>query len=89
MSNNLLYAFNINRTDYEANRQLLGLAPLSTAANTDAEKARLVSGTTRPRPGRASLEDAVTGSTFSTFYTTANADALVAAGWTLSSEILE
>ncbi|PHJ60235.1 hypothetical protein VF14_11645 [Nostoc linckia z18] len=68
LSGDIHYCFPMNKADFEAYGSELGL---ESATNiTDTERNKLVSGSSKPRPGRASkqLSD---GSTFSSFYSTA------------------
>lgn len=68
LSNGVLYCFPLNKKDFDTYRGSLGLkAP--TEITTDAERLRLVSGSSYPRPGRVSL-DLGNGSQFSTFFST-------------------
>lgn len=76
LSNGALYAFAMNAADYTAYSAPLGLTS-AAEVTTDAERRKVVRGATRPRPGQASIElaisnaDTVTGySTFSSFYST-------------------
>jgi hypothetical protein len=82
LSNGILYAFPLAKTDFDSFGGELGLKS-SESVNTAAERAKIVRASTLPKPGRASkvLSD---GSTFSSFYST-NANP---SGYTLTSEIL-
>lgn len=99
MENGSAYVFPLNRVDFATHGATLGLE-LASTLNTATERARAFSGATSPRPGVATLEtlaaaaagnnDAVAYSTFSTFYSTAQADSIVTApgNWTISGETL-
>ncbi|AFY43664.1 hypothetical protein [Nostoc sp. PCC 7107] len=78
------YCFPMNKADFENYGAELGLTN-ATTINTDLERNKLVSGSTRPYPGRASklLED---GSTFSSFFSTAGQGAALTAGYAILSE---
>jgi hypothetical protein len=65
LSNNLLYAFPLNKADFEAYGRSLGLVS-GEIINTDAERERLVVASSLPRPGRAKLT-LENGSDFATF----------------------
>lgn len=66
LSDGTLYAFPMNSADFKAYGAGLGLRDAATITS-DAERARLVSGSRLPRPGRAGLELS-DGSNFSSFY---------------------
>lgn len=65
ISNGVLYAFPLDKADFEKYKEPLGLVGGETIT-TDAEKAKLVTGSSLPKPGKAklTLDD---GSDFSTF----------------------
>ncbi|MBG1267745.1 hypothetical protein [Nostoc sp. WHI] len=73
----------MNRADFEAFGAQLGLE--SSAKITDTEKDKLVSGCSKPRPGRASkqLSD---GSNFSSFFSTAKMGEVTTAGYDILDE---
>ena len=81
LSNGALYAFPLNAQDYNENRQILGFKQLSEI-NSASERARLVSGSSRPRPGKAKKAK-VGGGKISTFFSTANEDQLRQDGWSI------
>ncbi|MBD1917167.1 MULTISPECIES: hypothetical protein [Cyanophyceae] len=82
LSNGLLYAFPLNRVDFERAGAALGLQA-AAQITTLIERQSLVTGS-RSKPGRASIEDG--GGVFSTFYSTDAQDAVVAAGYNLETE---
>lgn len=69
LSNGASYAFPMNKADFDAYGAQLGLESAATVTTPD-EKAKLVSGSNNPRPGRAALELA-DGSIFSSFFSSA------------------
>ena len=81
LSNGVLYAFPLNGDDYQNNADVLGFKRISEI-NSAAERARLVSGSSRPRPGKASIVRS-TGGEFQTFFSTANEDQLRQNGWSI------
>ena len=81
LSNGALYAFPLNAQDYNENRQILGFKQLNEI-NSASERARLVSGSSRPRPGKAK-KPKVGGGENSTFFSTANEDQLRQDGWSI------
>ncbi|BAZ50507.1 hypothetical protein NIES4103_31230 [Nostoc sp. NIES-4103] len=85
LSDNSLYCFPMNKADFEAYGAELGLVPASGISGTESDK--LVSGSSKPRPGRASkiLSD---GSSFSSFYSTSTKKAVIDAGYDILSEEL-
>jgi hypothetical protein len=68
LSNGALYAFPMNKADFDANKEALGLED-ATTINTDAERAKLVRASSLPRPGKAK-KVLSTGATFTSFYST-------------------
>jgi hypothetical protein len=62
------YCFPMNKADFDSYGATLGLKSAATE-NTAAELAKLVSGSSIPRPGRASIKLAG-GASFSSFYST-------------------
>jgi hypothetical protein len=68
LSDGTFYCFPMNKADFEAYSAELGLDK-STKITNENERNKLVSGSSKPRPGRASkrLDD---GSSFSSFYST-------------------
>ena len=66
ISNGAYYAFPMNLRDFQDYGQTLGLLAPSQITS-DTERARLVSGASRPKPGKAS-KDLGNGSTFSSFF---------------------
>ncbi len=88
LSDGTLYVFPMNKADFNSYGAALGLKTSATIT-TEAELARLVRGTTRPKPGRASLYIENIG-TFSSFYSTIKMSDLGQAGYNiLSSEQLQ
>lgn len=84
LGDNSMYCFPMNKADFDAFGAELGLESASQNI-TDTERVKLVSGSSRPYPGRASklLED---GSTFTSFFSTANQSAMLTAGYAILSE---
>lgn len=84
LSDTSLYCFPMNKADYELFGADLGLETASTIT-TEAERKKLVSGASIPYPGRASKLLAG-GSTFSSFFATAQQEAATTAGYDILSE---
>ncbi|MDB9375754.1 hypothetical protein [Nodularia sphaerocarpa] len=84
LSDGSLYAFPMNRADFVLFGASLGLER-SSIITTDAERAKLVSGSTYPYPGKAAkrLDD---GSTFSSFFSTSAQSSAATAGFDILSE---
>lgn len=82
LSNGALYAFPLNKADFTLYSAALGLQDASTVGTVN-ERNRLVTGS-KTRPGKASIE-AGTG-LFSTYYSSANIDTALAAGFNLETE---
>lgn len=78
LSNGLLYAFPLNRVDFDRVSAVLGLQ--SAAQITTLERLALTTGS-RSKPGKVSIEDS--GGIFSTFFSTASEEAAVAAGYNI------
>lgn len=68
LSNGALYAFPLNTADFNTYGAKLGLESAATIT-TETEKAKLISGSRLPRPGRATLE-LEDGSDFTSFFST-------------------
>lgn len=86
LSNGLLYAFPLNRVDFDRAGATLGLEDASTITTT-LERQKLATGC-RTKPGRAAIDN--NGGTFSTFFATSALAAVVAAGYTIvSDELIE
>jgi hypothetical protein len=85
LSDGTLYCYPMNKGDYNSYAEALGLTNgAGLGSISAAERAKLVSGSTIPRPGKASLE--VTGATFSSFYSSGKRDDLATAGYVVLSE---
>jgi hypothetical protein len=82
LSNGSYHAFPMNKNDYDNYGAALGLLS-STTVNTDAERAKVFSGASLPRAGRASIVLS-TRSTFSSFFSTATN--VVSGGYSILSE---
>ncbi|QMS87308.1 hypothetical protein HUN01_06815 [Nostoc edaphicum CCNP1411] len=83
LSDGSLYCFSMNKADFEAYGAELGLEHSETISNT--ERNKLVSGSSKPRPGRASKQ-LTDGSNFSSFYSTSMAENVSTAGYDILSE---
>ena len=81
VSTGAYYVFPLNRTDYNNYRTVLGLVDPGTL-NTDVERSKLVRGSSRPRPGRASIARQG-GGTFTSFFSTSQTGDLLAAQWSI------
>jgi hypothetical protein len=79
LSNGLLYAFPLNRVDFERAGATLGLQS-ATQVQSTLERQSLVTGS-RSKPGKCSIEDS--GGAFSTFFSTDAEDAAIAAGYNI------
>lgn len=82
LSNGLLYAFPLDRVDFDRAGATLGLEAASSITTT-AERQKLATGCST-KPGRCSIDNS--GGTFSTFFATAALEAVVAAGYTVISD---
>lgn len=78
LTNGLLYAFSLNRVDFDRVSTALGLQ--SAGQITATERQILVSGS-RSKPGQAATEDS--GGVFATFFSTASEDTAIAAGYNI------
>lgn len=84
ISNGALYAFPMNKADFETYKEPLKLQG-SESITTDTERSKLVSGSSLPKPGKAKLVLS-TGSVFSSF---CSHDAPLSNGFTrISSEVV-
>lgn len=79
LSSGALYAFPLNRVDFDRVSTVLGLQS-AAQITTAIERNSLVTGS-RTKPGRCSIED--NGGTFATFYSTAAEAAAIAAGYNI------
>lgn len=84
LSDGSLYCFPMNKADYNTYAAQLGLKDSATEQSAT-EKAKLVSGSTIPKPGKASLEVSGGGS-FSSFYSTSAKDTAAQAGFSIMTE---
>lgn len=78
LSNGILYAFPLNRVDFDRVALVLGLQAAGQITGT--ERLALTTGS-RSKPGKASIEDS--GGVFSTFFSTASEDGAIAAGYNI------
>lgn len=86
LSNGALYAFPLNRVDFDRAGLVLGLQSAAQITTT-LERNALVTGS-RTKPGRVSIED--NGGVFSTYYSTDAEAAAIAAGYNIEQpEIIE
>ncbi|WOD37371.1 hypothetical protein [Nodosilinea sp. E11] len=86
LSNGALYAFPLNRVDFDRVSTVLGLQA-ANQINTTIERQSLVTGS-RTKPGRASIED--NGGVFATYYSTDAEAAAIAAGYNIERpEVIE
>ncbi len=81
LSNGALYAFPLNRVDFDRVATVLGLQSAAQITTT-LERAALVTGS-RTKPGRCSNEDS--GGVFQTYFSTASEAAAIAAGYNIES----
>ncbi|MBW4482913.1 MAG: hypothetical protein KME14_10250 [Tildeniella torsiva UHER 1998/13D] len=79
LSDGTLYAFPLNRVDFDRVATVLGLDS-AVSITTATERNRLVTGS-RTKPGRCSIED--NGGVFQTFFSTAAESAAIAAGYNI------
>lgn len=84
LSDGSKYCFPMNKTDFDSYKTPLGLETAATIT-TATERAKLVSGCSKPRPGKAALQLAG-GSTFSSFFSTAKMGDLLGAGYDVLAE---
>jgi hypothetical protein len=84
LTGGILYAFPMNKADFDDYKTALGLES-STVITSDTERNKLVSGSTKPRPGVAKrkLDD---GSTFRSFFSTTKLSDVIEAGFDIISE---
>lgn len=86
LSNGLLYAFPLNKADFDRVSAALGLVD-AASITTAAENNSLATGS-RTKPGKCATDDSE--GTFSTFYATAAKEAVLAAGYSVkSTEFIE
>lgn len=86
LSNGALYAFPLNRVDFDLYNATLGLVD-AASITTAQERQSLITGS-RTRPGKASIEAG--GGVFSTYYATASQASALAAGFNIdTSEYVE
>jgi hypothetical protein len=83
-SDGSLYCFPLNKADYDTYGAQLGLES-SVTITTDTERNKLVSGSSIPRPGKASIELS-SGAIFTSFYSHDKADDLGRDGFSLTEE---
>ncbi|OKH47296.1 hypothetical protein NIES2101_23955 [Calothrix sp. HK-06] len=83
LSDGSLYCFPMNKADFSTYGASLGLKS-PTTITTATERGKLVSGSSIPRPGNASLE--VSGGTFSSFYSTDAKDTASTAGFAILTD---
>lgn len=79
-----LYCFPMNKADFQSYGGELGLQA-STVITTNMERNKLVSGSSFPRPGRATKLLA-SGASFTSFFSTENLESLMEAGYDIISE---
>lgn len=84
LSDGSKYCFPMNKADFDSFSAELGLES-ATVITTDTERNKLVAGSSRPKPGRASklLDD---GSSFSSFFSTDKQGDILEAGYAILSE---
>lgn len=80
LSDGTLYVFPLNSDDFTLVSAALGLQN-STQITTAAERARLASGMSSTKPGKAGLEDS--GGFLATYFSTTFEDSVAAAGYTI------
>lgn len=86
LSDTSCYCFPMNKADFSTYKAALGLQSIGDFGSvTETEIAKFVSGSSIPRPGKASIEVSG-GGTFSSFYSTANKDDLATAGFNILSD---
>jgi hypothetical protein len=85
LSDNSLYCFPMNQADFDSYAAELGLENATTISSS--ERNRLVSGSSKPRPGRASKQLA-DGSFFSSFFSTSLSQQVSSAGYDILEEEL-
>lgn len=84
LSNSIHYCFPMSKADFDSFGADLGLKSPAQITST-VDQLKFVSGSTSPKPGKASkkLED---GSMFSSFYSDAKESDLIGAGWNILSQ---
>ncbi|AFY43665.1 hypothetical protein [Nostoc sp. PCC 7107] len=84
LSNSIHYCFPMNKADFDNYGVALGLKSPAQITST-VDQLKFVSGSTSPKPGKASkkLED---GSTFTSFYSDAKESDLTGDGWNILSQ---
>lgn len=83
LSDGTRYAFPMNSEDFTTYASALGLQSASQITGTERDK--VVSGTSRPRPGRARIKLSA-GGTFQSFFSSDSADAAATAGFDIIEE---
>lgn len=85
------YAYRMNKSDYQANFEILGLKAAGDGENalTDERRATLFFGASAPKPGKASklVISNERPATFSTFYAESKASELLNDGWSLTQGV--
>jgi hypothetical protein len=84
LSDGSLYCFPMNKADFQSYGAELGLKD-STIITSNTERNKLVSGSSLPRPGRAT-KLLSSGASFSSFFSSENMDSLMQAGYDIISE---
>ncbi len=84
LSDGSLYCFPMNKADYQTYGAMLGLKNAATEQSAT-EKSKLVSGSSIPKPGKASIE-VTGGGSFSSFYSTDAIDTAVTGGFAILTD---
>jgi hypothetical protein len=84
LSDGSLYCFPMNKADYQNYGTILGLKNPATEQSAT-ERSKLVSGSSIPRPGKASIEVSG-GGTFSSFYSTDAKDTAAQGGFAILTD---
>lgn len=84
LSDGSYYCFSMNKEDFTAYATALGLES-AASITSQAERDKLISGTSYPRPGRAQIK-LESGGSFQSFFSTAKAPDLGAAGFDVIEE---
>jgi hypothetical protein len=86
LSDGSMYCFPMNKADFSTYKDALGLTSADALGTiSDLERAKLVSGSTIPRPGKASIELSG-GGIFSSFYSTSATSAAATAGFSIATD---
>ena len=88
LSDGSLYCYAMNKVDFQSYGATLGLQSATNLGSiSDLERAKLVAGSTIPKPGKAVIEVAGgAGGTFQSYYSTASKDGATTGGFSILTD---